>query len=535
MIDLAPDHLSIVERILAEHVPECEVRAYGSRVTWTARAYSDLDLAVMSDRPLNQSVMGRLKEEFEDSSLPIRVDVLDWHSIPGRFQDEIDREYVVLQKGIRAPGWREVTLGQCARLIRQTVSPSPTGDSPYIGLQHIGEGSLSLLDYGIESDVKSAKLRFSRGDLLFGKLRPYFHKIVLAPFGGVCSTDIWVVRATEGIDQEFLFYRMASPSFVDFATLGSEGTRMPRAQWEHVSRYKFLLPPLEEQRTIARVLRTFDDKIELNRRMSETLEEMARALFKSWFVDFDPVRAKIEGRWRPGESLPGLPADLYDLFPDRLIDSKLGKVPDGWQVGTLEDVIEVNPRRKLRRGETAAHVAMAAMPTSGSHIAGWTRRPFTSGSRFVSGDTLLARITPSLENGKTALVDFLDEHETGWGSTELVVLRPKNPWPFAFAYLLARLPAFRRHAIVNMTGTSGRQRVPPKAIGSYCLAVAPKNVGVAFSKVIQSLFMSTTGINCQSRTLATMRNILLPKLVSGEVRVTISDKPATPVLTASSE
>ena len=86
-----------------------------------------------------------------------------------------------------------------------------------------------------------------------------------------------------------------------------------------------LYPPLPEQRAIAHVLGTLDDKIELNRRMNETLEEMARALFKSWFVDFDPVRAKMNGRWRRGQSLPGLPADLYDLFPDRLVPSELGR------------------------------------------------------------------------------------------------------------------------------------------------------------------------------------------------------------------
>ena len=101
-----------------------------------------------------------------------------------------------------------------------------------------------------------------------------------------------------------------------------------------IQRWKSL-PPLPEQRAIAHVLGTLDDKIELNRRMNETLEEMARALFKSWFVDFDPVRAKMEGRWRRGESLPGLPADLYDLFPDRLVPSELGEIPEGWEVKTL--------------------------------------------------------------------------------------------------------------------------------------------------------------------------------------------------------
>ena len=94
-----------------------------------------------------------------------------------------------------------------------------------------------------------------------------------------------------------------------------------------------------EQRAIAHVLGTLDDKIELNRRMNETLEEMARALFKSWFVDFDPVSAKVEGRWRRGESLPGLPADLYDLFPDRLVLSELGEIPEGWEVGKFSEIV----------------------------------------------------------------------------------------------------------------------------------------------------------------------------------------------------
>ena len=89
--------------------------------------------------------------------------------------------------------------------------------------------------------------------------------------------------------------------------------------------------PLPEQRAIAHVLGTLDDKIDLNRRMNETLEAMARALFKSWFVDFEPVRAKMEGRWRRGESLPGLPAALYGLFPERLVDSELGEIPEGWE------------------------------------------------------------------------------------------------------------------------------------------------------------------------------------------------------------
>jgi len=108
-----------------------------------------------------------------------------------------------------------------------------------------------------------------------------------------------------------------------------------------IPQFRLPVPPLPEQHAIAHILGTLDDKIELNRRMNETLEAMARALFKSWFVDFDPVRAKLEGRWRPDQSLPGLPAHLYDLFPDKLVPSELGEIPEGWGVRPLAECIEV--------------------------------------------------------------------------------------------------------------------------------------------------------------------------------------------------
>jgi len=341
-IDIAPAYLAIVRDILDEHVPDCEVRAFGSRATWVAKDYSDLDLAIVSDQPIKWRVLSELKNAFEESYLPFRVDVLDWHDISDNFREIIRGDCTVIKTGNQLSEpilneWPTKHFGDCATLIRESISPSLVGDVPYIGLEHIGEGTLSLADHGVASDVTSTKSSFKQGDILFGKLRPYFRKVIQAPFDGICSTDIWVVRAKDGIDQEFLFYCMASEAFVNFATNGSEGTRMPRAKWEYISRYKLPVPTLREQQKIAHILGSLDEKIELNRRMNETLEEMAQALFKSWFVDFDPVRAKMEGRWRSGESLPGLPAHLYDLFPDRLISSDLGDIPEGWTIKALID------------------------------------------------------------------------------------------------------------------------------------------------------------------------------------------------------
>ena len=279
------------------------------------------------------------------------------------------------------------------------------------------------------------------------------------------------------------------------------------------------LPPLPEQRAIAHILGTLDDKIELNRRMNETLEEMARALFKSWFVDFDPVRAKMEGRWRPGESLPGLPAKYYDLFPDRLVDSELGEIPEGWEMKTLGDVFKVNPKRLLQKGQVATYLDMANMPTRGHMPEIVVDRPFGSGVRFTNGDTLLARITPCLENGKTAFVDFLKEREVGWGSTEYLVLRPIHPLPEEFGYYLARNERFREFAIQGMSGTSGRQRVSAEALSHYPLALASNPVTKAFGKLVQPLMSKSSYAMRESRTLAALRDVLLPKLVSGELRL----------------
>ena len=277
----------------------------------------------------------------------------------------------------------------------------------------------------------------------------------------------------------------------------------------HIESFRLPLPPLPEQRAIAHILGTLDDKIELNRRMNETLEAMARALFKSWFVDFDPVRAKAEGRD------PGLPKPLANLFPDSFEDSELGEIPKGWGLAPLPDVIDVNPTRALRKGVEAPYLDMANMPTRGHSPDEVVDRAFGSGMRFANGDTLVARITPCLENGKTAFVDFLEAGEVGWGSTEYIVLRPKPPLPDEFAYCLARSTEFRDFAIQRMTGSSGRQRAPAEALSHFPVVVAPKPIAELFGQLIKPLFARSSAASKEGRTLAALRDTLLPKLLSG--------------------
>jgi len=244
----------------------------------------------------------------------------------------------MIQEGLQEiPGWVLKVFGDCADLIRDSADPMGVDPATcYLGLEHIEEQTLRLKGCGLAQDVTSNKYRFKKGDILFGKLRPYFRKVILAPSNGVCSTDIWVIRAKEGVDQRYLYYWMASQEFIEDNMRASEGTRMPRAKWNFASQIKRYIPPLPEQRAIAHILGTLDDKIELNRRMNETLEAMAQAIFKSWFVDFDPVRAKAEGR-QP----EGMDAETAALFPDefKVVDGR--EVPKGWGIRRISDFGEV--------------------------------------------------------------------------------------------------------------------------------------------------------------------------------------------------
>ena len=510
MIDLAPHHLETVKRILAEHLPDSEVRAFGSRATWTAWEYSDLDLAVVSPEPLDWDRRARLREAFEESDLPIRVDIVDWESLSDGFRQTIVGDCVVLQEGDTSRDWREYSIGDIAQVVGggtpSTKDPANFGgDIPWLTPKdlsgphdrYVSRGTRSLSQQGL--DGSSAKLLPSNSVLLSTRAPIGYVAIAKNPIS--TNQGFRSLIANENCDPQYLYYWLTHNT--EELERHASGSTFRELSGTSLKGIRLQLPPLHEQRRIARILGALDDKIELNRRMSQTLEAMAQALFKSWFIDFDPVRAKAEGR------PTNLPPYLDQLFPDTYQDSELGLVPEGWKAGTLGAVIEVNPRRTIKRGQTATHVEMAALPTSGPQVTKWTHRVFTSGSRFTRGDTLLARITPSLENGKTAFVDFLDEGETGWGSTEFIVLRPKEPWPPAFGYLLARDPNFREHAIVNMTGTSGRQRVPPEAVASYLTPNPPTSVVSAFGKLVHSCFQEGTHLSNQSLFLAALRDILI--------------------------
>lgn len=331
---------------------------------------------------------------------------------------------------------------------------------------------------------------------------------------GWLNQHVFRVTPEEGIHTVFFYYllRYLKPNFIGIAR-NKQTTGLGHVTKRDLENLRVAYPELPEQRAIAHILGTLDDKIELNRQMSVALEAMARALFKSWFVDFEPVHAKAEGR------NPGLSPHIAALFPERLHETEYGEIPEGWRVVGLPEIFEINPKRALRKDLPAPYLDMANMPTTGHAPDEVVQRPFGSGMRFMNGDTLVARITPCLENGKTAFVDFLLDGQIGWGSTEYIVLRPKAPWPEEAGYLLARDQRFREFAIQGMTGTSGRQRVPASALDHFRFVSPPRELLLALGSAVKPWFARSSAATREARTLAALRDTLLPKLISGDIRV----------------
>ncbi len=327
------------------------------------------------------------------------------------------------------------------------------------------------------------------------------------------------------LDNTFLKFQMMSSYIQDQLFARSTGTTVQGIRQSELRKINLIIPSLAEQQGIASILGALNDKIEQNRQMNETLEGIARALFKSWFVDFDPVRAKVEGR-QPY----GIDAEVAELFPVEFEDSTLGKIPKGWKVKGLPEILEVNPTRFLRNGQVAPYLEMSNMPNTSARALSWEDRAFSSGVKFINGDTLVARITPCLENGKTAFVDFLTDEEVGWGSTEYIILRSRSPLPMEYSYFLARSENFRAYAIRNMVGTSGRQRVPSGCFNSYLTIEPPQKCAKIFGDVAQSMIKAMKQKDEETKTLSILRDTLLPKLLSGAIRVKDAEKAVESVL-----
>jgi len=314
----------------------------------------------------------------------------------------------------------------------------------------------------------------------------------------------------------FLRYFLVSPEMQMqlLSWAGSGGTRNALTKGMIESLEVFAPEDIDEQRAIAHILGTLDDKIELNRRMNETLEAMARAIFKSWFVDFDPVRAKAEG------CDPGLPKPIADLFPDRFQDSKLGEIPAGWEVGTLGDVA-IHPRRGVQPREidpSVPYIALEHMPRCCIALADWGVSDGLESNKFEfkKGEILFGKLRPYFHKVGVAPL-------AGVCSTDIVVVIPRTEKWFAFVLGHISSMAFVEHTNAGSTGTK-MPRTSWSEMERYAIVIPPAVVAEAFTRQVRPAVDRMISSIHESHTLAALRDVLLPKLLSGEIRIKSAEK-----------
>jgi len=414
--------------------------------------------------------------------------------------------------------WREVALWDIAEYINgRATKPSELSPDgvPVIKIAELNRGITGETDR-IPPDLVGQKHWVNPGDLLFawsGSVGVYRYDGPKAAL----NQHIFRVVAKPGVDQRFLQYLLLSCMPVFALRVQDKRTTMGHVTRKDLEHLKVYLPSLPEQRAIAHILGTLDDKIELNRRMSETLEAMARALFKAWFVDFEPVRAKMEGRWRRGQSLPGLPAHLYDLFSDRLVDSELGEIPEGWEVGMLDDFAVLNPEAWSK--DTApdqieyvdlSNTKWGRIESTTKYL--WENAPSRAQRVLRTGDTIVGTVRPA--NGSYALIT----EEGLTGSTGFAVLRPRKPEFREFIYLAATAPD-NIERLAHLADGAAYPAVRPDVVATTQVVRSPHTAIEGFSNIAGPLLDKIAGNDHESRTLAALRDALLPKLITGELRV----------------
>ncbi|MBS9445188.1 restriction endonuclease subunit S [Xylella fastidiosa] len=325
------------------------------------------------------------------------------------------------------------------------------------------------------------------------------------------------------LDARFLRYVLISPSMqgllLAFASAGATRDALTKSMIESLL---IQTPPIEEQHAIAKILGTLDDKIELNRRTNETLEAMARALFKAWCVDFEPVRAKLEGRWQRGESLPGLPAHLYDLFPDRLIESELGEIPEGWRYSTIGEEVSVC-------GGSTPSTKQSEFWEGGCHC--WATPKDLSSLRFPvlldTGrkitDAGLTKISSGLLPVGTVLlssrapIGYLAIAQVPTAINQgFIAMKCDGVLPNVF--ILAWCSESMDAIIGNANGSTF-QEISKSNFRPIPVVVPSESVLEIFQKSADLLYRKMTENERESRSLAQLRDTLLPKLISGELRV----------------
>ena len=389
-----------------------------------------------------------------------------------------------------ASKWHEVPLRDLVGYISKGIAPSYADDETDTTVRVLNQKcnrnyQISYSESRLHDTAKKkvpAERYVKRDDILINSTGAGTAGRI-AQIGAVpCDTTVdghmIILRANEKVMQRYLGYALKAHQWevlqLDEGSTGQTELNRERLLDEIIICYP---ESFSDQEEIVLMLESIDQKMLVNKQINDNLQQQAFALFDKLMIDADNDEC------------------------------------------TVSDYAYLNPKRVLVKNQIARSIDMSQLSTSGAFPSGWDMKPYNGGMRFANGDTLLARITPCLENGKTAFVDFLDKDEVAFGSTEYIVLAPRNGVPPEMLYCLARYPAFVDYAVKNMNGSSGRQRVSAETIGQFQLPKFVEQNLSAFREAVTPMFLKMRYNSLENMRLAELRDALLPKLMSGEIDV----------------
>ena len=386
------------------------------------------------------------------------------------------------------------TLGSLLSLSNGKSSPERSNDLSYP--VYGGNGVIGFCD-----EVNS-----SPGTIIIGRVGSYCGSVHFSDSSCWVTDNAIRAKAVNGNDPKFLFYMLQTLHLNNYRV----GSGQPLLNQTILSQISATIPTPSEQRRIARILGTLDEKIELNRQMNETLEATARAIFKSWFVDFDPVKAKMEGR-KP----PCMDTKTAALFPSAFQDSPLGKIPQGWEVATLGKIAK-NVRRSVKASEiepSEYFLGLEHMPRRNIVLSQWeTASQIQSNKyRFGKGEILFGKLNPHFHKVGIAPVD-------GICSTDILVVQPIETEWFGVVLSLVSGDNFVAYTSAHARGTT-LPRTNWKDMSSYKTVLPKVEIAHKYTEFIQPIVRRIIENIHESHTLSQTRDILLPKLLSGEIRV----------------
>ena len=535
---MGPDGLTrrdrdLIRDVLARYPEVRRVTLFGSRAMGTFGRGSDIDLA-LEGRDLDSSTLTRIATELEDSDLPYKVDLL--------LRDEqlAPKLEAHIRRHGKPFGWEQTTLGSLGDASRNAIVGGPFGSNlvsndyadqgvPVIRGQNMGFGRWVSGEFVFVSDAKADSLRANwarPGDVVFTQ-RGTLGQVAIVPGGPwacyvISQSQMKATIDPEKADPHYVYYVFSNPAEKEYIAATAIQTGVPHTNLTQLRLHPISLPPLDEQRAIAAVLGALDDKIEQNRRTAQALEQLARAIFRAWFVDFEPVKAKAAG----ATAFPSMPQPVFDALPTRFVDSAIGPLPEGWAVKAIGDVVT------LRGGGTPSTtnpeywgggVHCWATPKDMSRLSqpvllDTERRITDAGVNAISsgvlpmGTVLMSSRAPV---GYLAIAGVPTAINQGFIA---MVCDGLLPPAYVFNWTCASMGTIKALA----SGTTFPE-ISKKNFRGLPVVLPTGDVIAAYQRAADPLFDLLTACVKESEQLAEMRDYLLPRLLSGSVRVEVTD------------